>query len=266
MKTIPRLALAGLAFAATVLTADAQGKGKDTDPFSVAAADGPADPRPKMVRVQVEYIDVKHTTLTALLSDDTLDTDTKLRNTLTELISKGEARIAETQIAVAKPGEKASTESIEEYIYPTEYEPAELPNEINVTLNGKEKIGRDFATGPTPTAFETRNLGSTLEVEPLLSHDHKIVELRFAPEIVKHVRNEPWATWENERGKSDITMPIMFAMRVSTGVTVEVGGYRFAAALSPMGEDGYPDFDRKVMVFVKCDVIPVGAKPAKKKP
>ena len=265
MNMIPRIALAGLTLVATVLSAPAQGKGKDVDPFDVAdSLPGPEDPRPKMLRVQVEFVDVAHSTLTALLSDEKLDSDTKIRNKITELIKNDEARILETQIAVANPGQKATTESIEEYIYPTEYEPAELPNEINVTLEGKEKIGRDLATGPTPTAFETRNLGSTLEIEPALSHDHKIVELRFAPEIVKHVRNEPWATWKNERGKSDITMPVMFTMRVSTGVTVEVGAYRLAAALSPMGKDGYPDFDRKAMVFVKCDVIPVGATPAKK--
>ena len=224
------------------------------------AQEASAKPLPKMIRVQVEFIDVPHETLTALMADETITNDTQLRARLTELVKKKEASIMETQILQAPDGQKATAESIEEYIYPTEYEPAELPNEITVEgEDGAQKVNtRDFATGPTPTAFETRNLGTTLEIEPTLQKDGRTVMLRFAPEIVHHVKNEVWSEWEGVHGRSDITMPVMFSMRVSTGVYVADGDYRLVSATSPKGEEGYPDFDRKVMLFVRCDVREAG--------
>ena len=229
-------------------------------PLADAQEKAPAKPLPKMIRVQVEFIEMDHETLTALMADEAIANDTQLRARLTELVKKKEATIMETQILQSPDGQKASSESIEEYIYPTEYEPAEIPNEINIEgEGGAQKVNtREFATGPTPTAFETRNLGTTLEIEPNLEKDGRTVHLAFAPEIVHHVRNEVWSEWEGVHGRSDITMPVMFSVRVSTGVYVADGDYRLVAATSPKGQDGWPDFNRKVMLFVKCDVREAG--------
>lgn len=222
------------------------------------------DDLPKMIRVQVEYIEVSHETLTAVMSDLKLTTDGMIRAHLGELVKKKEAKVIETMIVVARPGQKATTESIEEYIYPTEYDPALTPETVEVKaeeIEGEKTLkveAPDLATGPTPTAFETRNLGSTLEVEPNVGANDKIIDLRFAPEIVYHVGNTVWSTWKDKRGTANIEMPKMYSIRTSTGVTVARGEYRLVSAQSPKGENGFPDFDRKLMLFVKCDLLTVG--------
>lgn len=256
MKPILSLATLGSAFLILTLGASAQTPVQPARTGFVRSA-----ALPKMIRVQVEFIELKHVMLTELMSDEKIKNDTVLRAKLAELIKKGEAKVMETQMVMARSGQKAVTESIEEYIYPTEYEPAEIPSEVTVNTDGEEKKVnlRDLATGPTPTAFETRNLGATLEVEPTLAPNNSIIDLRFAPEIVQHVRNEVWADWEGEHGRSDIQMPIIYSMRVSAGVVVEDGKYLMVAAVSPKGKDGYPDFDQKVMLFVKCDVLTPGS-------
>lgn len=216
---------------------------------------------PKLIRVQVEFIEVPHTTLTRLLLDPrTSANDTHLRKELQNLTEKGEATVVETMLVVARSGQKSTTESIKEFIYPTEYEPAELPNEIHITQDG-EKITpdvKDHATGPTPTAFETRNLGSTLEVEPTMDETENIIDLRLSPEIVYHTGNETWAEWKGRHGDASIRMPNMFSARLNTSVTTFNGQTLFTAALSPKGPDGFPDFTRKLMIFVRCDVLTVG--------
>jgi hypothetical protein len=53
-------------------------------------------------------------------------------------------------------------------------------------------------------------------------------------------------------------MPTMYTMRLTTAVTLVDGQPTLVAALSPKGENGFPDFKRKVMVFVRCDVLTVG--------
>ena len=224
---------------------------------------GEFDELPKQIRVQVEFIDVSHEQLTELMfGEKVAANDTELRKQVAQLVKDGKATILETMLCTARSGQKATTESIEEFIYPTEYEPAELPE--NVHLKKKEDaevaktVRKDLATGPTPTAFETRNLGSTLEIEPTLSENGKIIDLRFVPEIVYHVGNQIWAEWKGEHGNSPVQMPTMYSLRINTAVTLAAGQPMLVGALSPKGKDGFPDFTRKLMIFVKGDVITTG--------
>ena len=119
---------------------------------------------PRLVRVQAEFIEVSHETLTRLLMKPREGADDDgLRQELAKLAEEGKATVVETMLCTGRSGEKSLSESLKEYIYPTEYEPAEIPNEIYTTEKGKKVKGdgKEYATGPTPTSFETRNLGST---------------------------------------------------------------------------------------------------------
>ncbi len=213
---------------------------------------------PRHVRTQVEYIELSLEDMTALMADPTATkNDTILRQRVTKLIKAQKAKIIESQMLIARSGEKATSESIYEYIYPTEYEPAELPNEIHIhNKDGDTKIpSKEIATGPTPTAFETRNVGSTLEVEPTIGENNHFVDIRLNPEIVYHVENIKWATWKDKHGEADIMMPIFYSLRVTTSATVVSGQPCLLAALSPKNDQGIADFSRKILVFVRCDII-----------
>jgi general secretion pathway protein D len=88
----------------------------------------------------------------------------------------------------ARSGQKATIEVIREFIYPTEYEPPELPE---IGGGGGGGIGGGgaapamIATPATPTAFETKNLGVTLEIEPTIGENDFVIDIRFIPEIVE---------------------------------------------------------------------------------
>jgi Flp pilus assembly secretin CpaC len=53
-------------------------------------------------------------------------------------------------------------------------------------------------------------------------------------------------------------MPTFYTLRVNTSVTLADGQSMLVAALSPKNKDGVTDFTRKLMVFVKADVITTG--------
>ena len=53
-------------------------------------------------------------------------------------------------------------------------------------------------------------------------------------------------------------MPLFYSLRTSTGLTVRDGQYRFAGLMTPKGDDGKPNLARKIMLFVKCDVVAIG--------
>lgn len=149
----------------------------------------------------------------------------------------------------AKSGQKATIEIIREFIYPTEYEPPELPNSVggggNVSLNGLSGGGGDSfpVTPATPTAFDTRNTGVTLEIEPTIGQNDFVIDLRFVPEIIEFEGFINYGSPIQSPGtdalgnptntvitENRIEMPVFSARRVNTsltiydGYTVAVGG------------------------------------------
>jgi general secretion pathway protein D len=91
----------------------------------------------------------------------------------------------------ARSGQSAKIEVIREFIYPTEYEPPELPNSvgtqggISLTPGGGSGGGSFPVTPATPTAFETRPTGVTLEIEPTIGENDFLINLKFVPEITE---------------------------------------------------------------------------------
>ena len=171
-----------------------------------------------------------------------------------QLIMRGLAQKKGTDLMTApsitaRSGEKALIEIIREFIYPTEYEPPELPNSIGGGGGGGGDIlgggnaGIFPVTPATPTSFETRNTGVTLEIEPTIGGNDFVIDLRFAPDIVEFegfvnygspiqspatdfLGNPTTVTITENR----IEMPVFSSRRVTTaltiydGYTVAVGG------------------------------------------
>lgn len=213
------------------------------------------------VRVQLEYIEMPLLTMAELMDDEkATDTDTALRARVAELIKKGNAKLVDMHMLTVPDGQKATSESIREFIYPTEYEPPEIPNEIHLHAPGGTQgkmTSKDFATGPTPTAFETRNLGTTLEIEASVTPNGRSISLRFAPETVYFVEFTTYTDWKDKHGRSDIVMPVMYSMRITSALTVADGKPALVASLSPKDAKGVTDPSRKVLVFIKADILPV---------
>lgn len=76
-----------------------------------------------------------------------------------------------------KSGQRATIEIIREFRYPTEFQPPQVPQ----STNG----GSAVVTPTTPTAFETRNTGVTLEVEPVVGPDGQTIDLNLVPQVVE---------------------------------------------------------------------------------
>lgn len=213
---------------------------------------------PKMIRVQVEFIEVSHPQYTELMATPRKTAnDTDLRASLTTLAKEGKATVVETLVATAKSSQKATSESIEEIIYATEYEPPE-PGCDGGSTTPKSEPNPNTVNGPAPSAWDTRNTGGTLEIEPVISDESNLIDIRLVPEIVYHVGNRVWMEWKDSHGKANIEMPDFYTVRMNTSLTVVDGQPFLAAALSPKDDKGAPDPTRKLMVFVRADIVTVG--------
>ncbi len=88
-----------------------------------------------------------------------------------------------------KSGNKAVVKVIRNFPYPTQFSPPEQPAAAATTTTGVAARSGFFATGlvtpTTPTTFENRDIGVTLEVEPQIGADNYTIELNLSPEVVE---------------------------------------------------------------------------------
>jgi general secretion pathway protein D len=88
-----------------------------------------------------------------------------------------------------KSGRKAVVRVIREFPYPTEFNPPEIPSsqesiQLDTAIAGIISTS-GVVTPTTPTQFEVRNLGVTLEVEPIIGPDNYTIDLNLVPEVVE---------------------------------------------------------------------------------
>jgi general secretion pathway protein D len=114
------------------------------------------------------------------------------------------------------------------------------------------------------TSFETRNTGVTLEIEPLIAPGGEMIELRLAPEIVSLLRMDVWVEHKDEWGEASLRMPTFETLRLSTATTLENGKFGLLGVLTPTDPKGGLMTERKLMLFVKADILTVEV-PAKEK-
>ncbi len=225
-----------------------------------------AEPAPKMVSVQLDYIEVSHEQLLDLLftgAPPAADA-TPLRKKLQGMIQAGQAKLLETTQVSTRSGVKAGADAQREWIYPTEFESWAVPRDIDPPgtpqrLTADELRGLEvMVIPPTPTSFETRNLGSFMEVEPNVTDEN--VQLRLSSSLVWPTGRTLVAERKDSGGNDDkAELPEIYSMSLDTSLSCPPGRHVLAAVLSPMDAHGATDPSRKVMVFAKCGVA--GARP-----
>ena len=144
-----------------------------------------------------------------------------------------------------KSGQRAVIEIIREFRYPTEFDPPQIPqnfgNQGGFTVVGGPGVNplaqqqqSSFPVTPTtPTAFETRNTGVTLEVEPVVGPDGYTIDLQLVPQVVEfegfiNYGSPIQTTSTNALGQSIVNVitpnvinqPIFSTRKVTTQVSV----------------------------------------------
>jgi general secretion pathway protein D len=83
-----------------------------------------------------------------------------------------------------KSGQRAVIEIVREFRYPTQFTPPQVPT-ISGGTGGTGTVQVNVVTPTTPTQFETRNTGVTLEVEPVVGPDGVTIDLNLVPQVVE---------------------------------------------------------------------------------
>ena len=150
-----------------------------------------------------------------------------------------------------KSGQRAVIEVIREFKYPTEFDPPQIPQNVGAGFNnngggfvspitglltGGGSQGSFPVTPTTPTAFEVRNTGVTLEVEPVVGPDEYTIDLNLVPQVVEfegfiNYGSPIQTTSTNALGISTVNVitpnvinqPIFSTRKITTSVSVYDG-------------------------------------------
>ena len=171
---------------------------------------------------------------------------------------------------MARSGQRAKVEVIREFIYPTEYDPPEIPNQIggsSVIGGGGGGVGGGFPVTPAnPTAFETRNTGVTLEVDPVIGADNFTIDLNLAPEVVEFEGFINYGSPIQTTSQNPITgvsspvvltenrilQPVFNTRRVTTQITIWDGQ---TVAIGGLIREDIQDVEDKVMLLGDLPII-----------
>ncbi|HEY1085085.1 MAG TPA: Amuc_1098 family type IV pilus outer membrane protein [Prosthecobacter sp.] len=130
-----------------------------------------------------------------VLSISGVFTDPQFQGVLRALDQKKGIDLCSQPSVVTRSGQKASLEVTRELIYPTEFDPPQIPTNFgsNITIVGggpgvplpQINLPPVVVTPTTPTAFEMRKTGVVLEVEPVISEDGRTVDLTITPQFTE---------------------------------------------------------------------------------
>jgi len=168
--------------------------------------------------------------------------DGELYKRLIEGLKTGTTRQEILNVTRTAKDRKTTNESVFEYIYPTEYESESFKGSIGLVSPTHPKKNEDSEEAPSsasvetapvanamqvvnleglhspalPTAFQTRNLGETFEIEPTLAENSVKLQMVFEQNV--HVGDT-----RHGQGISQVTMPEIESRRFNTQLTVPIG-------------------------------------------
>jgi beta-lactamase regulating signal transducer with metallopeptidase domain len=144
---------------------------------------------------------------------------------------------------VSSPGKTATAEVIREFIYPTEYDPPELPTESETSDSGPFPV-----TPSTPTSFETRNVGLSYEViasragtegigiDMKIEHSRFLGFVNYGSPIMGTTKGILGGTTPIVITENRIEMPVFQSQRYDTELVIPFGYTVALIGFAPSGD------------------------------
>ena len=211
------------------------------------------------LRISLQLIEVPHPALTEMLAGNQSD-GSALHQQAMARVKSGGAKIVESAVLMSRSGQRNTLETLREMLFPSEtmwtggfcgmsgFQPPPPP-----------KPARNLRF--IPPCSDCRNTGLSLEVEPTLQENGHIIELRVNAEMVAPIREISWLQYGPEWGGGPVRTPIFEVWRTSTNVILTNGQFECVSLISPKNPAPAPAVARKILVFVRADVVPVPHSP-----
>jgi len=163
------------------------------------------------------------------------NTDTEDYASLVKRVETGTVTLEEFLMLRTAEKQNTTSEEIREMIYATEFEPPELPNQIDGLVDNIEKA-KMLVTPANPTSFDTKKVGNILEAELAAAKDGQI-HVRSSLTLVNYLGKRTWGQEMAETEMPRFTVQsINTSLNLSPDSPVLIGSISPPDALQPEGE------------------------------
>ena len=239
MKTILPI-LAVIALSASGLNAEPGDK-------SEAKTTKQQDTEKQAVGLLFEWIELDHRQANKLIRKYATQLDANaLREVLETMLDEKKADLVETAYLVTDKGSEAQVTSVDEVLYPTEYDAPEIPQKIH-----KDMPLDQIPIGPAnPTAFDVRNVGTTVTAAVTVNRSGAI-NLNLSPEIVRHLGNKTIGDPKTlHAALAHVYQPDFYVMSLATQLTLDNGKHCLISLFTPAGKK-----DKRVMLIARAKIL-----------
>jgi len=166
---------------------------------------------------------------------------------------QGAALIAAPSV-VTRYGQKAEVSVVQEFIYPTEFDPPHLPEAKEIIKPITLEPGQAIPVFPTtPTAFETRPVGLRMDFIPVLSGDGQVDLdmtsefttfegfINYGAPIKGNAMGPDGKIHEITLTENKVQQPIFHSSKCQTSVTFREGDYLVMGGLGAKSHDATPN-------------------------
>ncbi len=157
--------------------------------------------------------------------------DAKIYERIVADLSVGAAKQEAFLVARGVPEMKILASQGTMYRYPTEFDPAELPNQVDGPISRKTKEGEELTVFPVtpsnPTTYESRLLGKSIELYAKLKEGDRVT-LSVTPKSETLVGKDTYGY-----GVAKQELPRFAAPVLGTSVTVAAGRPFLLGTISP---------------------------------
>lgn len=192
-------------------------------------------------------------------------TDPQFQVVIRALSQKKGVDLMSAPSVTTRSGQRATIEVIREFIYPTEFDPPQIPQTVGATTGAAGGSSAVPVTPTTPTAFEMRPVGVRMEVDPVIGPDGYTIDLNLAPEVTEFegfinygspINSSSTDALGNpvtvELTPNIINQPVFSTRKVTTAVTVWDGQ---TVAMGGLIREDVQDVEDKVPIFGDIPVI-----------
>lgn len=151
---------------------------------------------------------------------------------LQSMVESKKARLIGWQNLQTKSGQRAAVENITEVRYAIEFArdplvapPAKDDAQGDAAAKAAEPPGpaAPAAIGVTPTSFETRNAGLSLEIEPITQPGGKVIDAQLCAQHVQLLGWDPTTVEQNGKTSVRMPQPRFHTNKVTTSLSAESG-------------------------------------------
>lgn len=194
-----------------------------------------AGPKAESIQVIYEVFSLPLTEAAAILRS--APADTAFYQKMVEGVRAKKVSLEVFLMGRGVSGQRIIVEQVAEHIYATEFEPPELPNQTSggagfrQDAKGKVHPAAFPVTPATPTSFDTRKVGDTIELEIALDQNKVYADIRFSAWTTAFIQRDV-----HGQGMAKTEMPRFSNQQINGGITAVRGLPTFLGTISPPEE------------------------------